>query len=168
MNETQHKQTGQGDSPARVAETMMQRSAIAMGMVTMAYALSVTMQLVDGPVVRYLDWIQMALGLGVLVVVLPTFIKYSRLKTRLKDTCREADSFMANAFNQAARKAFSLTFVFMVVLQMLTRRHFTDLPTDFFINVILTFSLGVFSLTFFFLVRDNHDENDDFEQVVGS
>jgi hypothetical protein len=126
------------------------------------------MQLVAEPVAVYLDRIQLAIGLAVLVVVPPVFIKYTRHRARLKASCPQPDGFMAEAFSLAARKSFSLTFVFMTVLQIVTKRYFTDLPTEFFINVIMAFSPGIFSLTSFAQVRGINADDDDFDEAVGA
>ena len=48
-----------------------------------------------------------------------------------------------------------------LILEPLSKKYLTELPTDFFINLILCLTLGVFSLTFFFLNRDDDDDLED-------
>lgn len=58
--------------------------------------------------------------------------------------------------------AFSLTFVFLMILEPVTEKYMAGLPAPFFINATLAFSLGVLSVGFFRLARgDGDDESDD-------
>ena len=98
MNDSQKQTPDQGAFPAQLSETMMQRPAIGTALITLAYLLSIAMQLVAEPVAVYLDRIQMAVGL-LLVVVLPVFIKYTRHRARLKASCPQSDGFMAETFS---------------------------------------------------------------------
>ena len=170
MNSPQSKKAGDSASVAQVAETMMHRTAIGVFLVTMAYVLSAAVYLVDEQVERYLDHLQLVLGIAAIVVILPIFVKYSRLKARRQDGCPESDSFMAEMFKRAGTKAFSLTFIFLVVLDVVTKRELVDYPTPFYINLILAFSLGVFSITYFRLVHSGGDDDygDEFAEEPSS
>lgn len=161
MNTPRNQPTPDTALPAAIAETMMHRTAIGVFLVTVSYTLSAAAYLVDGPVAALLDRLEIVLGIAAIVAVLPIFVKYSRLKARRHDACPEADSYMAEMFKRAGTKAFSLTFVFLVVLDVVTKRDLVDYPTAFFINVILAFSLGVFSITFFRFIHSGDDDERD-------
>jgi len=162
MNTPLSKEAGDSASIAQIAEMMMHRTAIGVFLVTMAYVLSAVVYLVDAQVARYMEYLQLVLGIAAIAVVLPVFVKYSRIKARRQAGCPESDSFMAEMFQRAGIKAFSFTFVFLVVLDVVTKREFVEFPTPFYINLILAFSLGVFSITYFRLVHSSGaDEHDD-------
>lgn len=56
-------------------------------------------------------------------------------------------------FNKATGKAFQFTFIFLVFLDMVNGESFAHLPSEFFIKLIITVTLAIFSLSFFFLSR---------------
>ena len=152
------------ESSAQFIDKFLHRTAIGTLLMTCAYAVSSAMYLVSEELVATLDVVELLLALSAVVVVLPVFIQYVRLRYRQQCSHAESDGYMAEVLKKACMKAFSLTFVFLILLEPTTEKYLTELPTDFFINVILAFSLGVFSLTFLALIQSDGDElEDDFD-----
>ena len=149
------------ESTAQFVDKFLHRTALGTLLMTCAYAVSSAMYLVSEDVMATLDMVGLLLKLSAVVVILPVFIKRLRLRSRQQCNQSESDGYMAEVLKKACVKAFSFTFVFLVLLEPTTKKYLTELPTDFFINVILAFSLGVFSLTFFALIRSDDDEHED-------
>ena len=171
MNEQTNKPAARRESPAQIIDRLLQRTAIGVSLMTIAYAMSATMYVIDDEgVVDLIDTLQLILGILVLLVLLPAFVKYVRLYYRQKGECPEVDGYLVEMFRRASAMAFSLTFVFMVILEKVTEKHLTELPTPFFIDTILAFSLGVLSIAFFRVVRSDRDDevDDDFDTGQGA
>lgn len=152
------------ETTAQFVDKFLHRTAIGVFLMTLAYAVSSAMYLVSAEVAVTLDVVELLLALAAVVVVLPVFIKFVRLRSKQQCNQSESDGYMAHVLNKACVKAFSFTFVFLILLEPTTEKYLTELPADFFINLILSFSLGVFSLTFFSLIRSDGDEiEDDFD-----
>ena len=101
------------------------------------------------------------LSLLVLVILLPVFIRFVRLRANKDCDWSQPGGYVAEIFGKACVRAFSATFVLLIVLQVVADKYFAALPTAFFLSVILALSLGVLGLTFFYLVRSDEDELDD-------
>ena len=150
--------------PAQIIDSFMQRTALGVFLMALAYAMSAAMLLTSPKVADLLDKLQLGLGILVLLVVFPAFLQIVKLRRRTGRDCEETDGYIVAMFKKASAKAFSLTFVFMVAMQVVTEKLQTGLSPSFFVNVILAFTLGVFSITFFILVRSDSDEiEDDFD-----
>ena len=152
------------ESTAQFVDKFLHRTAIGVLLMAFAYVTSSAMYLVSEEVAATLDVVELLLALLAVAAVLPVFIKYVRLRSNRQCDQSESDGYMADVLKKACVKAFSFTFVFLIILEPTSEKYLTELPTDFFINVILAFTLGVFSLTFFSLIRSDHDEfEDDFD-----
>jgi hypothetical protein len=149
------------ESMAQFADRFLLRTAIGVLLVAIAYAAGAAMYLVGDEIADYLDKLQLLLAVAAVVIILPGFIKYARLRAAGQCRAGEPEGFVAEVFNKACVKAFSLTFVFLIILEPLSKKYLTELPTNFFINLTLCLSLGVFSLTFFFLNREDDDDLED-------
>ena len=167
MNGRKEKSTAKKESPAQTVDRLLQRSAIGLFLLSLAYAMSATMYLVSDEVAGYMDRAQLALGILILLIVFPAFLKYLRLKYRRESECPATGGYIVEMFKKAGAKAFSLTFIFLIALELVAEKYLTDLPTPFFIKTILSFNLGVFSITFFRWVRDDDESDDDFDAEPG-
>lgn len=148
------------ETAPQFVDRFLQRTAIGVLMMSLAYLIGAALYLVQDPWQKPLDVGQFLLSIGAVVVVLPVFLGYVRLRASGECSRAETDGFVADVFNRACVMAFSLTFVILIALEPLTRRFFEHLPTPFFINLILGLSLGVFSVTFFRLSHDDEDDDD--------
>lgn len=163
MNDRQEKPTASKESPAQIVERLLQRTAIGVSLLTISYAMAAAMYVVsDQEIVALMDRLQLIPSILVLLIVFPAFVKFARLKYRRESECPEADGYLVEMFKRASAMAFSLTFVFLIILELVMEKYLTDLPTPFFSNTTLAFSLGVLSIAFFRLMRGEGDgESDD-------
>ena len=150
---------------AEFLDRFMRRTAIGVFLVSLAFASSALSFVVGKPLAFSLDKLELGLGLLAVIIVFPPFVKMIRRKFRDRSAVHDSDGFVADAYKRAAEKGFSLTFVFLLFMVFVSGRYFPDLPAVFFINVILAFSLGIFSITFFRRLHSNGDDasDDEFE-----
>ena len=166
MNDRQERATTSDESPAQIVERLLQRTAIGVSLLTISYAMAAAMYVInDQGIVDFMDRLQLVPSILVLLIVFPAFVRFARLRYRQKRECAEADGYLVEMFKRASAMAFSLTFIFLIILELVTEKYLTDLPTPFFINATLAFSLGVLSVGFFRLARDDGDDesDDDFD-----
>lgn len=69
------------------------------------------------------------------------------------------DSYVAEAGKRAAGIAWFVTIILFAVLDIITNT--TELPADFFIKIPFFTLLGVFSISFFLIIRDGSDDEFD-------
>ena len=72
-------------------------------------------------------------------------------------TTAEPEGFVIEMFDKATGKSFQFTFLFLIALEFVSGNYLTDLPTEFFIKLIISVTLAIFSLSFFFLNRAGGD-----------
>ena len=147
--------------PAQIVDSFMQRTALGGFLLALAYAMSAAMLVTSPEVAEVLDNLQLGLGILVILVVFPAFLRIVKLRRRSGSDCEETDGYIVAMFKKASTNAFSLTFVFLIIMQVVTEKIQTGLPASFFVDIILAFTLGVFSITFFMLVRSDSDETED-------
>lgn len=147
--------------PAQIIDSFMQRTALGGFLMALAYAMSAAMLVTSSDLAEVLDKLQLGLGILVILVVFPAFLRIVKLRRRSGSDCEETDGYIVAMFKKASTNAFSLTFVFLIIMQVVTEKIQTDLPASFFVDIILAFTLGVFSITFFMLVRSDSDETED-------
>ena len=134
-------------------DKMMQRTALGTFLVAVAYAIVTAKFLVTEETGEVLNIIAKVLGVLIIVLILPGFIKFVNLKRKNRDACREPEGFVIEMFNKATGKAFQFTFLFLIFFEFVSKSYLTHLPGEFFIKVIVSVTLGIFSITFFFLNR---------------
>ena len=156
----------QSEEPiAQFVDRFLQRTAIGVLLVGIAFAVSAVMCLVTDETAQYLDKLSLLLGLIAIVFVLPVVIKMVRLKRNKQCDWSGSDSYISGVFNKACVSAFEATFIFLIILEPVTKKYLTNQPTDFFINVILSLSAGVLGLAFFYRTRkDTAELEDDFTE----
>jgi len=140
-------------SIAEQIDNMMQKVALGTFLVAVAYAIITAKFLVTEETGDVLNIIARILGVLIIVLVLPGFIKFVNLKRKNREACREPEGFVVEMFNKATGKAFQFTFLFLIFFEIISKNFLTDLPGEFFIKVIISLTLAIFSVTFFFLNR---------------
>ena len=152
---------------AQFVDRFLQRTAIGVLLVGFAFAVSAAMYLVTDEFAAYLDKLTLLLGLAAVITVLPVVVRMMRLRANKQCNWSGADSYVSGVFNKACVSAFEVTFIFLIILEPVTKKFLTDQPTDFFINVILSVSAAVLGVAFFYRTRKDADELvDDFEDEL--
>ena len=152
-------------SAAELLDQFMQALAIALFLFALKFAISAGMHFADSTFLTLLDWAELGVALLAIAILLPAAFHYRRLKSRLGQRFLESDGYVADIFKKSFAKSFSITFLFLVLLEIVTKNQFLDLPARFFVQVILTMMLGTFGLTFFILSRSPEK---DFPEEAGN
>ena len=145
-------------SVAEQIDRMHQRIAMGVFLVAIAYAISAIRFFVSEEVIGVLDLFSKILGITILILVLPAFLKFVNMRRKNRGACKEPEGFVIEMFNQATGKAFQFTFLFLVALEIISKNYLAHLPGEFFIKLIISVTLAIFSLSFFFLNRAGGDE----------
>jgi len=149
-------------SAAQTIEKFMQRTAAGTFLLAVSYSIGTAEYLVTGDLAETLNLIQKPLGILVILIVAPAVWSLMRIGAfRRPPGCSEPESFVKDMLTRASTLAFSVTFVTLLALQVLSGKIFTDQPAAFFIQIALMVSLYVFSISFFILSRDT-EEDDEF------
>jgi len=158
------------ESFAQFIDQFLQRTTIGVFLVALAYGTAAAKHFAGADMVDYLKGAKMVLGLLAVVIIVPSCIKLASWRTKNRADCAGSDGFIAGIYTKSAERAFSAAFVTMVVLEVLSRKALSHLPTAFFIQFALMVSLLALSLSFYFMSRDTggdfDDEFDDEEQGV--
>lgn len=139
-------------------DRMHQKIAMGVFLVAIAYAISAIRFFVSEEVIGVLDIFSKILGITILILVLPAFLKFVNMRRKNRGACKEPEGFVIEMFNQATGKAFQFTFLFLVALEIISKNYLAHLPGEFFIKLIISVTLAIFSLSFFFLNRAGGDE----------
>ena len=145
-------------SVAEQIDRMHQRIAMGVFLVAIAYAISAIRFFVSEEVIGVLDIFSKILGITILILVLPAFLKFVNMRRKNRGACKEPEGFVIEMFNQATGKAFQFTFLFLIALEIISKNYLAHLPGEFFIKLIISVTLAIFSLSFFFLNRAGGDE----------
>jgi uncharacterized membrane protein len=151
-------------SPAQMIDAFLRRTALCVGIVAILYAVQAYEQVAPEALAGYLDKLAMALSALVIILMLPSFLRFRGYRRSKACSRAEADSYIADRFKLAAHHAFTTTFISLVGLQLVIRqleKRDIHLSSEFFIDASLAISLGAFALFFYRLVRDEDGEDDD-------
>ncbi len=146
-------------SPAQMIDSFLRRVGIGIAIVGVTYGMSALEVVLPAPVSDYVGMAQLGLGILVVLLVFPAFVKF--MLARRRGNCRgaEADSYMSEMFKEAAHHAFSATFITLIALEVAAKALKPDLPVHFFIDVALFVSLGFFAAVFFKLTGTEEGED---------
>jgi len=145
---------------AQMADKMLTRTALGVGILTLAYIIEVSEYFLSGTISRVLSYIQLGLVLVVFIVLFPTFINFMKMKAKHKHACSEVEGYLSTTFNHAASTSFRWTFIFLLCVELVTKKASFDLPLPFYVELIIAFTLGIFSLTFYLLIRRDNEFDD--------
>jgi hypothetical protein len=149
---------------AQLAENFLQRTALGVLLMALAYALAAAIYLVNDTLAQPMEWVKSGLSVGAALIVLPGFVRMLRLRMHWDCDLAEAESYIGGVFRTACVAGFCAAFVLMTLSGPLAERMPTQLPMDFYLQSILALSLGAFGVSFFAaLWRDRDGEPDDFE-----
>ena len=140
-------------SVAEQIDKMMQRTALGIFLVAISYAIQTAKFFVTEETGDVLNIIARVLGVIIIILILPGVVKFFNMRRKNRKAGREPDGFVNEMFNKATGKAFQFTFLFLIFFEILSKYYLTHLPGEFFIKVIVSVTLAIFSITFFFLNR---------------
>ena len=151
----------QHESIPQFQDRFLQRTAVGVLCLAGGYAASAGQFLVGEGPAQVLDVLDLAFALAAVAMVLPPFVKLLRLRRSDEWACANTEGFVGEVFRTACVRTFTLMFVLLVLAEPLSDRFLLQLPTNFFINVILAVTLAMFSLSFLLLNRDDDEDEED-------
>jgi len=146
------------------ADTYLQKTALGVFVLSSGLAFEVVEYLANPDAHRWIKCIQMGISAGVVLLVLPAFIRYIRY-------CRKfgrnfaPEGYVTEMFRRACARSFEVTFIFLTVAEVLSHRGLPDVPAKIFLDATLFISLMVMSLTLLKLAGAS-DEEDDFDDEM--
>lgn len=149
-------------STAQFVDRFMTRTALGIFLVALAYGASVLERTLPSNAADLFDKIGLALGIAAVVIVLPQFVQLIRRRKALGIGRNEPEGFVTDVYKRAAERAFALTFIFLLAMDVMTRGVLANLSADVAIKAVIAVSLSIFSLSFFLFNRVDEDD-DDFE-----
>ncbi len=155
--------SGNNLSPAQFVDRFMTRTALGIFLVSLAYGASVFERLLEGETVAILDKLGLALGIGAIVIVLPQFISLIKRRKSLELGSGEPEGFVTDVYKRAAERAFALTFVFLLFMDIMTGRTLSGLSAEVAIKIVIAVSLAIFSISFYLFNRVDDEDLDEFE-----
>lgn len=147
-------------STAEIADRHSRLIALVMLLMAVYFGTSAAGFVVGQEAARYLDMVGVAtavLGMGLLLPIM--FWKILKLPKEDRPLYFSSDGYVAQTLAQAKNLSWVSTFVLLMFIDPLTKEALQDLPTSFFLKVVLAAMLGVFGGAFFFLNREeeHHD-----------
>lgn len=145
-----------GRKPISIVEQIdkiHQKIALGVFLVAIAYAISVVKFLVSEETGGMLNIISKVLGITVIALVLPAFLKFVNMIRKSPGACKEPEGYVIEMFNKATGRAFQFTFLFLIALEFASESYLSHLPGEFFVGLTISVTLAIFSLAFFFLNR---------------
>ena len=156
-------------SSAQFMDRFMRRIAIAMFLISVCLAAIVAREFVGEATSDMIRWGTKGVAIIAVLLVLPMFVRALLYKVRNPSAKFQPDSFVADAYRQAAERSFGLTFIFMTLLDIWANNEPAPFSASIAINVTLAVALAFFSLSFFYLIRPVAGEDDDeFDGESGS
>lgn len=146
-------------SMAQLADQILQRTALGVFLMAIAFAIGAGMHVVSDDTAALLDKIQLVFVVTAVIAILPTFYRYVRLRTKGECEFDETESYIGNVFNKAGVRAFGASFMMLAIAGPIGRKRLPDLSPEFFDYVVLAVSLAVFSITFFASIERDEEED---------
>ena len=149
-----------GLSVPEAADKNMRILAVAVFLFAVKYAASAAALVVGAGPARVFDGIELGAALlGVLVLVPMGLWKFRKLSVSQRRLYTDPEGYVGEVFRRAGFKSWALTWILLVVMDILAREDITALPAEFFLQVVTAMTLGVFSVTFFYLNRGGAEDD---------
>ncbi len=148
-------------TPAQVVDTFMQRSAIGLLLIALKFAVTAGAHFLPEVAEDVVDITALLLSIAAVFVILPSCGRYLAGRKADRTCFANVESYLAEMFREAAMRAFSATFVLLIGLHIVTDLASPDLPTVFFLDLIIAVMTGAAAISYFILVRGDQDDADD-------
>lgn len=153
-----------GFSAEQFLDRFLTRSAYAMLLVAVGYSAEAAGPYVSETAVQVLDYLGMAASAAIFIFLLPLFATYLR---HCRGKGGDFEGFVSEIFKKACVRAFEVTFIFLLILDVLARSVLENIPAKTFLQVAVAVCVASMGLTFWILNRqargDGVDE-DDFDE----
>lgn len=138
-------------SSAEAKDRLATATALATAMAAITYSLNVVTLYVTESTAGILDKVQLAGGFLIVAIFLPLFLF---LKSRIRqDQASSSEGFIGAVFRKSGFAAFGITLMGMVILSMLNETLLSQITAETAVDIIITFALAIFSVSFFIISR---------------
>lgn len=137
---------------AEASDILATLTAAASGLAALVYSVNVIEVFVSDGTAELLGHIQLAGGILLVAVFAPTLILLKRRRGRVAGR-GDDESYFGALGRQATSTAFAITLAFMVLLSLLERRVLEHLSAETAVDLIISFALAMFALSFFLIDR---------------
>jgi hypothetical protein len=139
---------------AEAVDDFISRIAVIMLVMSVNFTLTTLQYVVSESVGEVMDKIQAVSMLLAGAWIMPSFW---RLKMSGANEMFATDSYIASVFKRAAVKAFCLTYLFLIIVEIAARASWLNVPSEFYLSSTLAFTTATFSVAFFIFNRsDEH------------
>lgn len=146
-------------TPVQFVDFFLQRVALGVLLVSFGFAIEVGEYLLGPDVYQWLKVLEMGVSIGVVVLILPAFVRYVWYRrTHGRDFAPEG--YVSEMFRRSCARSFEVTFIFLLVVEVLAHRVFETVPAKIFLDATLFVTLAVMSLMFLRLNRSTDDDDD--------
>ena len=147
---------------AEVIDKMYTRLAIGLLVAAVAYFLKATVFLTGPATDNTLEKISFWAGVLTILVVLTGMIPVMWRKLSSKSwTLEEPESYIQDAFKEALKRSWMITFVTLVILKSMDRMmQAWALPAEFYLQAMISLMMLTASVSFLWLSRETHQEQD--------
>jgi len=146
-------------SGAEASDSLATLTAATVGLAALVYSVDVIESFVSVSTADLLGSAQLVGGLLIVIAFIPLLVFFKARGGRPAGKPGQ-DSFLSVLFRQAALTAFSLTLVFMIVLSVLENRVLSKISAETAIDLVITFALAIFAVSFFVINRFGQDRGD--------
>lgn len=143
------------------ADTFLQKTALGVFILSFGFAFEVVEYLVSPGVYRWIKFIELAIGAGIVLLIFPAFIRYIRYCRKFGRTFAP-EGYVTEMFRRACARSFEVTFIFLLVAEVVSHRLLPGVPGKILLDATLFITLMVMSLTFLRL-NGSSDEEDGFD-----
>ncbi len=144
---------------AEVADRNQQLITLAMFLMSLKYVASAAAEVANENTVYYLGIIEIVFAVLAVCIIVPVIVwKFWNLTKVERKTYFDSDGYFFSIGKKAMSKSWTITFVVLVFFEPVTKNFLAHLPPRFFINAIIAFLLGTFSIIFFMLDRKGDAE----------
>ena len=139
---------------AEAVDDFIGRVAIIMIVMSVNFTLTAWQYVASEAAGEIIDKIQMVSLLLAGAWIMPSFW---RLKMSGANEMFATDSYISSVFKRAAVKAFCLTYLFLIIVEIAARASWLNVPSEFYLSSTLAFTTATFSVAFFIFNRsDEH------------
>lgn len=146
------------EQTAEVAERHSRLLLLGVLLLAFKYAASAGMSVSGGVVHQSLDYIELALALAAIGLIIPVclwkLVKLRALPASKRILYFAPDSFAVEAINRAQRISWASVFFLLIILEIVSDKG-TRLPGVFYLQISLSVMLGVFAGAFFAIYRES-------------
>ena len=148
---------------AEIADRHQKLIIFAIFLMSLIYLSSAVTKLTEGDLRITLGYFEMGFAIISICIIVPIiYWKFRNLTKEERNEYLSPEGYLFSIVKKALSQSWAATFVFMTILAPVSRKLFSefDLTPHFFIEVVLAFMLGSFSVIFFILdLKGNVDDS---------